>query len=207
MGAVTRSRPESVMFGAGRAVGVVGLSLAVTACGGGAAEQVVSEPAPRPPPGSGPATSTTPWDPGPLLENPCRALTAEQLLDLGIASGTGERQPDAPDGPTCRWSDRFTGPTDSSTDVTFPEPGEPSPETGGQERELRPVGGRLTVATIRTADVPDAASACDVSVDVDGDDAVLVRVVAGGSSPFGADVCARAVTVAENVLATAESDM
>ncbi len=199
-------RSATGAFGAGRAVGVAGLLLAVAACGSGAQEQVLREPAPRSAPGSG---APTPWDPGALLEKPCHALTAEQLLDLGIASGTGERQPETPHGPTCRWSDRFTGPTDSSTDVTFPvskDSGADVRGSGGQQRELRPVGGRPTVATIRTVDVPETAAACDVVVEVEGDEAVLVRVAAGGSSPFRADVCARAVTVAEHVLATVESD-
>lgn len=191
---------------AGRVVGVLGLLLAVAACGSGAPEQVVREPASRSASGAGAAS---PWDPGVFLENPCRALTAEQLLDLGIASGTGERQPEAPHGPTCRWSDRFIGPTDSSTDVTFPVSEDSQADargSGGQERELRPVGGRPTVATVRTVDVPEAAAGCDVTVEVAGDEAVLVHVATGGSSPFRADVCARAVTVTEHVLATVESN-
>lgn len=88
-------RSAAGVFGAGRVVGVAGLLLVVGACGSGAPEQVVREPASRSAPGAG---EPTPWDPGVLLENPCRALTAEQLLDLGIASGTGERQPEVPRG-------------------------------------------------------------------------------------------------------------
>lgn len=199
-----------------RAACTVGLLLAVGGCAGGSAQE--SQPQRSAPLSARSAgavpTIENPLDTSAFHREPCRVLTAEDLLALGMATGTGEPEPEAALGPGCRWSDRFTGPSDSSIDVTFADGGGLAEtyarrDTFSYFRELPPVHGRPTVAagTTTGGGPPETEGTCAVAVGVSQDRSVLVEVVAGAASPHRADPCGRAVAAADLVMRAVEASM
>lgn len=143
--------------------------------------------------------------------NPCRTLTPGQVGELGVGDTRGEPDLAATGGPTCEWSDRFTGPSDSTTAVTYAVDSAGLKYLYSQRkvyeyfRPLASVGGYPALAAASLAPdtpSPERAGTCSVHVGVTNELFVTTQITTGEKSPHRTDPCGRAREVATEVVRT-----
>ncbi|SDR16838.1 Protein of unknown function [Actinopolyspora saharensis] len=180
-------------------------------CGSGAGTTDTSEQ---------PATSSVDMHGAPEVQNPldtkafqqkpCATLKPAQLRGLKMGDTKGESD-DSTGGPSCTWTDRFAGPSDSTVQVTYMVNGAGLKHVYQQKdvfeyfRELSQIEGYPAVAGSSLAPqtpTPEEAGSCDVNVGVKNDLVVLTQITLGDDSPYQGDPCGRARDVATEVVKT-----
>lgn len=151
-----------------------------------------------------------PLDTEAFQQKPCSTLKPAQLRGIKMGSTKGESD-DSTGGPSCEWTDRFTGPSDSTIQVTYMVNGAGLKYVYQQKdvfeyfRELPPIQGYPAVAGSSLAPqtpTPEKAGSCDVHVGVTNDLVVLTQITLGDESPYQDDPCGRARDVATEVVKT-----
>ncbi|CAM00169.1 uncharacterized protein DUF3558 [Saccharopolyspora erythraea NRRL 2338] len=181
-------------------------SVLITGCGAPAA---VSPPPAPPPDLHGAPSVDKPLETGSLHQDPCRVLSPEQLVALGIA-GAPQADSDV-SGPSCEWDD-IGGPPHYTVDslrVTFVVGGDGLKLSYARRdaysyfRELPRVEGYPAIAAGSTpGGTPEEEGTCELAVGVTDDLVVLTQVHLGNGSPSTGEPCGRAGQVATEVMKT-----